>query len=245
MQQGQPNPARRSRFFAIMAALLLLFVFAGFARTLFLRAFFDVPAIPGYLYVHGIVLTAWYLLLFTQTCLIAKNRVKVHQRLGMAGVALAVCVVAISVWVLVRRDFPTIDVRPERSFGNLISLIVFTLCVGSAVWLRKKSAAHKRLMLIGSMIITAPALDRMSRLPGLSGFIDAILPDALGPPEIAFATLATVSFILAVLIHDLVTRKRPHWATIFGILCLFIIGPAISVAITMSGMWSAFVRWVG
>ena len=228
-----------------MTALLLIFVFAGFARTLYLRVFFDVPAIPGYLYVHGIVLTAWFLLLFTQTCLIAKNRVKVHQRLGMAGVALAVCVVAISVWVLVRRDFPTIEERPDRSFGNLISLIVFSLCVGSAVWLRKKSAAHKRLMLIGSMIITAPALDRMSRLPGLSGFIDAILPDALGPPEIAFATLATVSFILAVLIHDLVTRKRPHWATIGGASCLFVFGPAISAAITMTGAWSAFVRWVG
>ena len=155
------------------------------------------------------------------------------------------CVVAISVWVLVRRDFPTIDVRPERSFGNLISLIVFTLCVGSAVWLRKKSAAHKRLMLIGSMIIIAPALDRMSLLPGLSEFIDAILPDALGPPEIVFATLGTLSLFLIVMIHDLLTRKRPHWATIFGILCLFIIGPAISAAITKSGMWSAFVRWVG
>ncbi|MCZ6834205.1 MAG: hypothetical protein O7G85_00375 [Planctomycetota bacterium] len=245
MQQDQSKPARRSRFFAIMTALLLLFVFAGFARTFFLRAFFDVPEMPGYLYVHGFLLTAWFALLFTQTCLIAKNRVSVHQRLGMFGVVLALGVVAISVWVLVRRDFPTIEEEPNRAFGNLVTLIGFSLCVLSGVLLRRRPAAHKRLMLLASVSILAPALDRMVRPQPINEFLDPFLPDALGPPEIGFAVMATLSMILSVVIHDLLSRKRLHWATIWGVLCFLVLAPATSAALTNSGAWSAFVRWAG
>ncbi len=221
----------------------MLVTIVGFARTFFLRAFFDVPEIRGQLYLHGIVLTAWFLLLFTQTCLVATKRLKVHQQLGMAGVALAGCVVFVSVWTLVARDAPVIDEFPNRALPNLASLIAFSLCVGSAIRLRKKPEAHKRLMLIGSIIITAPALDRVARLKPVNEFFGAFLPEAL-PPEVAFALLATVGMLLVVLIHDLLTRKRPHVATIYGVLCVFMVGPAISAAITLSGAWSAFVRWV-
>lgn len=54
----------RSRFYAGMSGMLLLIVLAGFSRTLYLRAFFDVPEIPAYVALHGIVLTAWFVGVF-------------------------------------------------------------------------------------------------------------------------------------------------------------------------------------
>ncbi len=91
------SATRRSKVFAAMSALLVLFVFAGFARTFYLKAFFEVPELPSHLYVHGFVLTAWFLLLFCQTWLVATNRVKIHRQLGLLGVPLAVGVVLVSV----------------------------------------------------------------------------------------------------------------------------------------------------
>jgi len=63
--------ATRDRFHLGMAAALLVTVALRFARTLYLRAFLNVPEIPNSLIVHGIVLTAWFGGFFVQTALIA------------------------------------------------------------------------------------------------------------------------------------------------------------------------------
>ena len=44
-----PANACARRFFLAMSIVMLAIVFAGFSRTLFLRAFFDVRALPPYL----------------------------------------------------------------------------------------------------------------------------------------------------------------------------------------------------
>ena len=53
----------KSKYFLGVALALLAVVAIGFSRTLFLRPFFAVPPIPFYLFVHGFVLTSWFLLL--------------------------------------------------------------------------------------------------------------------------------------------------------------------------------------
>jgi hypothetical protein len=57
-----------------MAALLLATVLVGFAPSFFLRAYFGTPPLPMYLQLHGVVLTAWFLLFFVQTSLIASHK---------------------------------------------------------------------------------------------------------------------------------------------------------------------------
>ena len=60
----RPNSTREfNRKFAVgMAVALFAVNFAGFVPTFFLRPFFDVPEVPLYLYLHGAVGTAWFLL---------------------------------------------------------------------------------------------------------------------------------------------------------------------------------------
>jgi len=74
-----------------MAAVLLAIVLIGFSPTFYLRAWLateDLPqglqALPVYLNVHGAIVTAWFLLFFTQTVLVASQRVDIHRRLGIA-----------------------------------------------------------------------------------------------------------------------------------------------------------------
>ena len=67
------NPERavaRSRisFYFIAHLALLAVMLVGFSPTFYLRAFFSVPRIPPVLYVHGVVLTLWFLPPFCRRC---------------------------------------------------------------------------------------------------------------------------------------------------------------------------------
>jgi hypothetical protein len=46
---------------------------------------FAAPPIPGYVYVHGAALSAWFLLIVAQTSFVSIGRTAVHRRLGTAG----------------------------------------------------------------------------------------------------------------------------------------------------------------
>ena len=83
-----------SKFFFGMSVVLLLFVLSGFAPTLYLRAFFNVPPIPASIYLHGGILTGWFIWLVVQTSLVQTARTAMHRRLGVVGVVWAAGVVA-------------------------------------------------------------------------------------------------------------------------------------------------------
>ena len=49
---------------------------------------------PGYLYVHGSVLTAWFVWLLVQTSMVRTGRTATHRRLGIVGVVIGAMVIA-------------------------------------------------------------------------------------------------------------------------------------------------------
>src|SRR5262245_49271621 len=79
---------KRSRFMMAMSWVLLVVVLVGFSPSFYLRSFFPVPPIPAYLYVHGVIVTCWFLLLVAQTTLVATGNTAVHRKLGIAGLLL-------------------------------------------------------------------------------------------------------------------------------------------------------------
>jgi hypothetical protein len=248
---------RRSGFYFYMAALLLSIVMVGFAPTFFVRgAFFDVPPIPLYLFVHGFVLTGWFVWLLVQTSLARTGRIAVHRAIGVFGAIYALAVLGGALMATLRSVHRVIldgfslgmDVSAfgESGFGsgitieafmsgvvfaNVASVVSFAALVGAAVLLRSRPDAHKRLMLLASISILGPALARISRWPVLGG--------EQGP----FVALALVSLLLAVLAHDVVTLRRIHPATLLG--------AAVSIAASVGGnliatteLGRAFVRWL-
>jgi len=84
-----PLPPFRHDLFSIFAVVALAVVFAGFARTFFLRFLFAPHSMPAYLYVHGLLFSAWFVLLFIQARLVASGRVDLHRRVGMLAAGLA------------------------------------------------------------------------------------------------------------------------------------------------------------
>src|ERR1044071_9515795 len=86
---GVAGRRRERLFYTGMSAAFVVTVFAGFARTYYLRPFFDARPLVTVLHLHGLVFTSWILLLVVQTALVAKRRTDVHRRLGVAGGGLA------------------------------------------------------------------------------------------------------------------------------------------------------------
>jgi hypothetical protein len=155
------------RFYAVACAIAFAAVFAGFARTYYLKFLFGTPALPWLVHLHGALMTSWFVLFFTQTCLIASHRTSWHRRLGMFGAGLAGAILVVGPIVLVHavaRELhaPNGDRFFVVIFGfDLVVLADFAILVGSAIALRQRSDFHKRLMLLatGSMIL--PAIGRL------------------------------------------------------------------------------------
>ena len=137
-----------------------------------------------------------------------------------------------------------IDEFPTRAAGNIASLLMFSNCVTLVVLFRHKSATHKRLMLLASIPILAPALDRVARIPMLNEFWGQILYWFPAPPEVAFATLSFLFLILTVVANELVSEWRVQSGTLWGLFAILIIAPAATYVFIASGAWVAFVHWV-
>ena len=227
---------RRERFFYTgMTVAFVITVFAGFARTFFLRSYFETSPLIPLLILHGIVFTSWFVLLLTQVTLVATNRTRIHRRLGVAGAVLAGLMIIVgTTTALVRAKGAQV---PPRFSSPLVFLtiplgdiLVFAILVSAAFYFRRRMDAHKRLMLLATIAILPAAV---ARLP--VGFIER------GGP-LAFFGLSDL-FILPVLIYDFATRGRPHRATILGGL-LVIVSHPLRMIIGNTHAWLAFATWL-
>ena len=226
---------RRERlFYTGMAVTFVLTVFAGFARTFYLRPHFQTQPLIPLLVLHGIVFTSWIALLLTQTTLVATKRTRTHMRLGVAGGLLASLMILIgTVTAIVRAKGPSPvpGVNP-LSFLTipLGDILVFASLVGAAFYFRRRADTHKRLMLLATIAILPAAV---ARLP--FAFIQQYGP-------LAFFGLSDL-FIVPCLIYDIVTRGRPHRATVLGG-ALIVISHPLRLVIGNTHAWLVFATWL-
>jgi hypothetical protein len=235
----------RALFFAWIALIMVASMFVGFAPTFYLRSLFESsdasgdPGLPTYLVLHGIVLTVWFLLFFVQTVLIVTRRTEVHRRLGLVGALLAVAVVVVATLATVRAipqfTAARTDVTPVITLvtGNLIGLLLFTVFVGAGVYFRRRPATHKRLMLLASVIVIAPAF---SDERAIGRVIQPSVP-------VPLPILVWITPLVALLVHDVIVYRRPQAATIWGSVAV-IAGLVLFELLVASGAGAALVRWL-
>jgi hypothetical protein len=160
---GAPRQAERTKlrwFFPVVASLLLAGLVVGFAKTFCLRSQFSLPSMPSYLYGHGIVLTSWFVLVLAQTSLVAAHRTDLHRRLGFVAVAVAVLLIPISAFVVVRAAHrsqgaitPLLQLEVVDDF---LSLVCFAGFAAAGVYFRRRPDVHKRLMIAACFTIYGP-----------------------------------------------------------------------------------------
>lgn len=156
------------RLFLTAAILFVLIIVAGFARTYYLKGWFGTPRLPSLLvHAHGIVMTAWVALVATQVWLIRSGNVAVHKKVGIAGVGLAILVVAVGFFTAISAgkhgaaSFPPNIPRLAFLAVPLFDLLMMVILVGGAIYYRRQPANHKRLMLLAVINLLPPALARL------------------------------------------------------------------------------------
>ena len=233
-------PTARTRgsghgFYAWVALAAALIIFAGFARTFYLRSISGAPPLSTLLFAHGVVMTTWMVLFIAQVGLVSARRTDLHRRLGVFGLLLAILVICVGVAASIdagrRGASPAPGVPPLVFMAiPLFDMPVFAVLVGVALWKRRRPDIHKRLMLLATLGLLTPGIARIPL---------AIIQQG-GPP--LFFGLALFFPLLCVAI-DTARSRRLHPAFGWGAALVILMLP-LRLLIANTAAWTRFAEWL-
>jgi len=221
-------------------------IFIGFARTYYLKGLYGTPppfhpVLSLLVHIHGLVMTAWFMLFFMQVRLVAAHRTDLHRRLGVPGAILAGLAVTIATEVA-RRNVRGQLTRHPTSLDPLANLplllylpLLFAVFVTAAILLRGHPDFHKRLMTLASLSILQPAIDRLPlTLPFLHFMYGLSLWEVWALNDLCVALCAAV---------DTFKNRRLHPAWIWG--ASLIVGMQIAaITVRYAPAWQRFAAWL-
>jgi hypothetical protein len=216
---------------AALAAVII--VFAGFARTYYLKRVFGTPALSGLVHLHGLVMTLWFTLFFVQVRLVAMERVNLHRRLGMFGAALAALLVGVGTLTAITAARHGVTPGPPPLVFLTIPLgdmVVFSVLVSLGLAFRRRPMIHKRLLLLSSLGMVTAAIARIR--------IDFIQQGGL-PMFFALTDLC----LLLCIGYDTAKNRRLHPAFGFGFLFI-IASQAFRFWFSGTPQWLSFAQWL-
>ncbi len=226
------------RFYGGMAVAILAVAILGFAPTYFLRPILPVPtpappALTQLVHLHAFLFTAWVVLLYIQTRLVAAQRIDLHRRLGVIAAGVAIVMVVVGVLVALQavlRGIAPFGIDPHRFLVvPLVAITLFAVFVGAGIRARRHDPqAHKRHMLLGTIALLPPAIARWALLLGLAP-----------PVVLAVATM----FVVPLFVWDWKTLGRIHPATLWGGLTLAVSGP-LRFVVSQTDEWVALSHWL-
>jgi hypothetical protein len=226
-----------------MAIACVLIVFVGFSPTYFLTPFFERPAYAPppsiYLHLHAGIFIVWLTLFVTQTALVRADRRDLHMKLGILGLAIAVALVTINFATVANAigDGRTSSIGPPttRLFVALQSSAIAAGYILAGLYWRRNREAHKRLMLLVTISMIGPALNRVSRQFDLGTLLHV---DRFMVP-----LLAVLALFVACILHDYRQRGRVHPVYLIGVVVL-IVSRVLSRTVTETAAWQSLAHWI-
>ena len=211
--------ARERRFFLLMALAIAAIVFTGFGSNLALgRA--RLNDLPMQVHLHALVFAAWIILFVVQSALIDRGPPGLHRRLGWIGAALVPIMVALGViaTVMCVRRGAVPPFFPANIFlvMNVLGVLAFAGLTAAGIALRARPEWHRRLMLCGTIELTAPAFGRLLPMPLLGSW---------GPAMLCLAMLVLVAVGMA---FDAAAGRRVHPAWWAGAAVISAVQPTIT-----------------
>ena len=231
------NAIIRNRFPVVAAVALSAVIFAGFARTYYLKFLFDAPPLSVAAQLHGLLATVWLVLHYTQARLVAAHRVDVHRRLGIVaacvGYACALQALHLGIAGVAAGHAP-----PGREPLQFLSVpigttFMFASLLTAALVARRKREWHKRLMFLATLALIVPAMGR----------IDTFLMAPLGLPRTILAVWVTIAFVAWAWWNDWRKLGRVHPAYVYAGLVLIASVP-LRRAIGFTDWWRPIAEWI-
>jgi hypothetical protein len=221
------------RSFYVGAALgVVVIVLAGFSIDVDLLR--DMSGLSALVRLHGVVMFGWIALFVTQTVLVARHRVDLHRRLGIFGALLAAVIViantatALVAFRLGGQHLPPGMPAPPFLAVAWFDLLTFAILVSGGIALRRRSDWHKRLMLLGVIMVLDAALARFISVYTSWGLDSGIARDAL---------------VLVCVAIDTLRYRRLHPAFVLGGLLVFVTDPLAGWVAALP-VWARFCAWL-
>jgi hypothetical protein len=228
------NAVPRPRFHVIAIVAIAALVVIGFARTFYLRFWFDVPPLTRLLHLHGALFTSWLLLYFTQARLIATHRVALHRRLGIGGAVLGYCMFFVGIAAAV--ESAALGRTPTGASPLVFmsipvgTIVAFAALLSVALLMRRYADWHKRLMLLATIALVIPAAARLSTWLG-------------APPNPLIGIVATILLVAWCCLEDFRRLGRVHAAyKIAGTLLILSLPGRMLLGHTEA--WQHFAKWL-
>jgi hypothetical protein len=233
VEQSIQRSGKDRRLYTWAAVIAALIVVTGFARTYYLKGVFGTPALSALVHLHGFVMTLWVILFVVQIRLVAAHRTDWHRRLGVFGGLLAALVLIVgTVTAIAAAKRGGAGDPPPLVFlaVPLGDMLVFATLVGLALFFRRRTEIHKRLMLLSCGAFLTAAI---ARIP--LGFIET------GGPLVFFGL--TDLFVFAFVAFDTVKHRRLHPAFGWGLLFLIASQP-LRLLLSGTQAWMQFATWL-
>ncbi len=217
-KSGRVLSRAAKKFYFAAALLFAAFAFVGFSRFYLHGRSYPGRPIPEpiklLVIAHGVSMSLWLLFLVMQTALISVRNVKLHMRLGMFGAGLAAAIVVVGVWLGIMSARVT---PPEARIWGMapkqfmavpvISVLVFGVLVGVAIWKRKKPAIHRSMIIAATLVTLSAAVSRIDALNNL--YLGTVFEREFGPFT---GTMVLGLALLAA--RCLLTRSFDKWLAI-------------------------------
>jgi hypothetical protein len=222
------------RFFFGMALAIGATVVLGFGSHALLGRV-DLGQATWLVHLHGGVFMGWVALFVAQSGLVARGDVATHRRLGMLAAGYAVLVVVMGLAIMMsayqRGTVPPFFPPNVFLFMNVGHLLLFGALTAAAVALRRRPDWHKRLMLVGMLVLMGPAVGRILPMP------------LIGDRALHAVFAALMVYALVPVLRDLRARGGVHPAYAWG-LGAFAVVQALIEPLAWSGPGLAATRAV-
>jgi hypothetical protein len=218
-------------FYFTMSLVIAAVVIYGFSHTINENLIHPAYPRPLVLYIHAAIFAGWVVLLITQSALIRTRHVRLHRKIGLFALSLAVAlpIIGIATGVAMAR-FNTQHGSTDAAEFLIVpffDMVAFTIVVGLAIAWRKTPEHHRRLMFLATCALTVAAFNR---------FPASIVPDNWG-----YAGVDALVFLGVC--RDLFVTKRIHPVYLYG-LPLMIVGQILTMYIylTKQPEWMTIAR---
>src|SRR5690606_39449712 len=159
---------------------------------------------PFSIYLHGFLSLTWVVFFLIQSLLIHTKNHKTHFNLGILGlvIALGATITLLPVGIFTVEK-GLIEGRGDTAISGLIGTlttgVMYLILVIAGMHYRKNTEAHKRLMLLATIVLLWPAWFRFRHyFPSIER------------PDIWFAVVLAYSFIIIACIWDKYVNKKIH-----------------------------------
>lgn len=154
-------------FYLCMSLVFAALVVWGFSRTVVASLLRATPPRPLLLWFHGAAFSTWVVFFITQSALVRVHKVSWHRFLGWFGAGLAAVMVALGVAItpiMARFDTVVLHQTGADAFMSVpfYDMIAFGVCIGLAVYWRKRPEFHRRLVFIATCGLMDAAVGRFA-----------------------------------------------------------------------------------